>query len=198
MFDEGPMAPGVFDFEELANLLVEQGSAASPARIHGALSGLLAAGAQPLAELGLDAVSQLLDLVAHGELAEQILSLYTVTAGSLADEDFEFHPLLPEDDEALDVRIEALGDWSAGFLLGFNWQHGRTPAQAETLSADSREILSDLAALAEVAPADDEDEDESEAHYAELVEYLRFAVLNVFMDTRIALTEAQDGSGLVH
>jgi len=201
MFDDTHSQIGVFDFEQLSNLLVEQGSAVSPARIHGALSGLLAAGAQPLAELGLDAVTHLLEVVAHGELAEQILSLYTVTSGALLDESFEFHPLLPDDEEALAVRTEALGDWCAGFLLGFAQQNGKTPAQAGALSADSSEILSDLAVLAEASLGDeDDDEDEAESNYMELVEYVRFAVLNVYTDSQIALAEAQETTpnGSVH
>lgn len=190
MFDDQHAQVGVFDFEQLANLLVEQGSAVSPARLHGALAGLLAAGAEPLAELGLDAVSQGLDLVAHGELAEQVMSLYRVTAEALADEAFEFHPLLPDDEDELDVRTEGLGDWCAGFLLGFAQQNAATPAQAGALSADSSEILSDLAALAEATVGDeDDDADEAESNYLELVEYVRFAVLNVYTDTRISQAE---------
>ena len=40
---------------------------------------------------------------------------------------------------------------------------------------------------------DDGDEDEAESNYFELVEYLRFATLNVYMDTRISQRES-DGS----
>ncbi|MFK7975963.1 MAG: UPF0149 family protein [Halioglobus sp.] len=188
MFDELTPSVGVFDFEELANQLLEQGSAVSPARLHGMLAGLLSAGAQPIPELGLDAASHLLEVSAYGELAEQIMQLYTVTAGALADEEFEFHPLLPDDEEALDVRTEALADWSAGFLLGFAQQNGKTPEQSSALSTDSSEILSDMAAMAEASMSEEEDgeEDEAESHYWELVEYVRFATLNVYMDIRIA------------
>lgn len=195
MIDDVVASVAVFDFEELANHLLEQGSVVSPARLHGVLAGLLAAGAQPIPELGLDAASHLLQITAHGELAEQIMQLYTITAGALADEEFEFHPLMPDDEEALDVRTEALGDWSAGFLLGFAQHNGKTPDQASALSADSSEIMADMAALAEasLSEEDDADEDESEANYWELVEYIRFATLNVYMDTRIADRET-DGA----
>ena len=40
-----------FDFEELANHLLEQGLEASPAELHGCLCGLLAAGAGTTAKL---------------------------------------------------------------------------------------------------------------------------------------------------
>ncbi|HDY81761.1 MAG TPA: hypothetical protein ENH48_02245, partial [Halieaceae bacterium] len=55
-----------------------------------------------------------------------------------------------------------------------------------TLSEDSSDILKDFAAIAQAAvdedETEDEDEDEAEDSYMELVEYLRFAVLNVYMD----------------
>ena len=61
-----------FDFEELANQLLEQGLTASPADLHGCIAGLLAAGASPQAEAGLAALHQALDLDRYGELAEQV------------------------------------------------------------------------------------------------------------------------------
>lgn len=191
MFDELTKGVGVFDFEELANHLLEQGSEVSPARVHGCLSGVLAAGAQPLAEVGLDAVTQALNVTPHGDLAEQVMQLYTVSAAALADEEFAFHPLLPDDEEELDVRTEAMADWCAGFLLGFAHEGARESASQQALSPDSTEILSDMAAMAEAtldaeAEEDEESKDDAENNYFELVEYLRFAVLNVFMDTRIA------------
>ena len=51
-----------FDFEELANQLLEQGLTASPADLHGCIAGLLAAGASHQAEAGLAALHQALDL----------------------------------------------------------------------------------------------------------------------------------------
>jgi uncharacterized protein YgfB (UPF0149 family) len=56
MFDEESGASGVFLFDEFADHLQEQGVDASPSRVHGCLSGLLAAGAPRQAEYGLDAL----------------------------------------------------------------------------------------------------------------------------------------------
>ena len=47
-------------------------------------------------------------------------------------------------------------------------------------------MLRDIAAMAQAEPADDESEEDAEDSYIELVEYLRVAVVNVFMDTGCA------------
>lgn len=182
MYESSQGAVAVFDFEEIANHLVEQGSHVSPAEIHGCLSGLLSSGAGQEGELGLDRLCQALDLVAHGELADQIMQLYRATAAALADEEFGFHPLLPADDEDIDLRTAALANWCRGFLAGFALMRADPVNSAREWSSDAREILEDFAALAQATVGENETADESEGSYMEIVEYLRFAVLNLFME----------------
>lgn len=182
MYDDLSDEVGVFDFEELANHLLEQGLEASPSQLHGCLSGLLAAGAEAEPEVGLDALAQALDLVVHGELAARLMQLYTVTAVALQDDEFTFHPLLPDDDADLAERTAAMADWCKGFLAGFAQVSAEAEKQAKALSEDSGEVLRDIASIAEADVDEEEDEEDSEESYMELVEYLRFAVLNVYMD----------------
>lgn len=167
----------VFDYDEMANHLLEQGQQASPSTIHGCLCGLLAAGAGGQAELGLAALGQALDLSLHGELAAQVMQLYTVTAAALQDEEFDFHPLLPDDEVDIVERTGALAGWCRGFLAGYAQVAGQPAGQ------DCSEILSDFAAIAEAEVDTEADEEESESSYTEIVEYMRFAALNVFMDS---------------
>lgn len=176
MFEMEENGGRVFDFNELADQLLEQGLELSPAQLHGALCGLLAAGASTEAEAGLAAVAQALDVELYGELAAQVMAMYRVSAAALEDEEFDFYPLLPADEVEIKERTEALGGWCRGFLAGF--------AQASTGPAgtQSGEILSDMASIAEAEVDPEADEEESEASYAELVEYLRFAALNVATD----------------
>ncbi len=178
MFDDGDESLGVFDFDELADHLVEQGLETSPAELHGTLCGLLAAGAPAEPEAGLALLQQALDLSLHGELAGQLLQLHRVSAAALEDEAFEFHPLLPDDDTEIAVRTVALGRWCSGFLTGFAQVKQRQPG------GDSGEILTDFAAIAEAGVDDEADEEESESAYTELVEYVRFGCLNIYLDTR--------------
>ena len=71
VYDEFQGDTGVFDFEELANHLLEQGQQSSPSALHGCLCGLLAAGAPREGEFCLEALAQALELVLHGDLAGQ-------------------------------------------------------------------------------------------------------------------------------
>lgn len=192
MYDDTAADVGVFDFDELGNHLLEQGCDVSPSRLHGCLCGLLAGGADEQAEVGLDAVAQTLDIVFYGELAERIMQLYTVTAAALADDEFTFHPLLPGDDDDIDVRTAALAEWSSGFLVGFAQLRPQKAGGADPLTQDSGEVLSDIAAMAQATVDDGEDDDDNdlEENYWELVEYLRFAVLNVYTDSHIAKSES--------
>lgn len=195
MYDESAAGDAVFSFDELCDLLVEQGLQSSPSELHGCLCGLLASGASSQAELGLDALCRTLDLALHGELAEQAMRLYVVTAAALEDEEFDFHPLLPDDAIGIAQRTEALARWCSGFLAGFACDVGRGETSAGDLSPDSGEILTDFAALAEAEVDEEASEEESEASYAELVEYLRFAALNVYMDSRARLGDGDLSPG---
>ena len=181
MFDDDSQSAVPFDFDELADHLLEQGADVSPAQVHGCLCGLLAAGAPTQAEYGLDALDQVLALVAHGELAGRILQLYAATAAALVDEEFAFHPLLPDDEVDIAERTAALARWCNAFLAGVAYA---SAAQHSQWSEQGREILEDIAAMAQADLGDDDDvdEDELEGSYTEIVEYLRFAVLNLHLE----------------
>jgi uncharacterized protein YgfB (UPF0149 family) len=182
MDNDGDTQSRVFDWDGLSDQLLEQGLDTSPAALHGCLSGLLAGGAEPQAELGLDALSQALGLVLHGELAEEAMRLYTVTAAALEDEEFDFHPLLPPDEVDLGERTLALASWSRGFLSGFAFQTAKLDRGDAPLPGESSEILKDFAALSQAVLDDEEDEQVSENSFMELYEYLRFATLNFYME----------------
>jgi len=53
-------------------------------------------------------------------------------------------------------------------------------------------VLKDVAAIAEATVDAESDADESENHFFELTEYLRFATLNLFMN---AIENADDPGG---
>lgn len=184
MYDEMDGAGTVFDYDELADHLLEQGLQNAPSELHGCLCGLLAAGAPIQAEAGLDGLTQVLAISLHGELAAQILQLYQVTGAALQDEEFDFHPLLPDGEVDIGQRTDALAQWSRGFLAGFAHETARAGRSRDSLSADSGEILEDFAAIAQAEVDQESAEEDSESSYAELVEYLRFAALNVYMDSR--------------
>ncbi len=192
MFDAPPGETEVFDFDEIANHLVEQGLDNSPSELHGCLCGLLAAGAQASAEAGLAGLNQALNLDLHGDLAALVMQLYEVTDGALRDEAFDFHPLLPADDSDIESRTESVAAWCRGFLAGY------ARAANGNAGRDAGEILKDIAAIAEAAVDREAEEEESENSLVEIVEYLRFAVLNIFMDQPGAGEPGAPGPAAAH
>ena len=185
MYNDSELDTSLFDFDEIADHLLEQGALLSPSQIHGCLSGALAAGAQDDGEVGLDALAQALDLMAHGELADELMRLYQVTGIAIRDDEFTYDLLMPDDETEVGVRVEALGSWCNGFLAGVAHVGSRTDSE---WSADSKEILEDVAEMALVAIGPGESEEESEASYIEIIEYLRIAVLNLYFENEATST----------
>jgi uncharacterized protein YgfB (UPF0149 family) len=198
MFDEFPGSSSVFDFDELADHLVEQGEQASPSELHGCLTGQLAAGGSSDPAAGLDGLNQTLKVNLHGELAQRVQELHTATLAALRDEEFAFHPLLPDDEVELDQRVLALGLWCRGFMAGYARATAATGRGDRALPGDAAEILKDIATIGQVGVDDEAGEEESEGHYAELVEYLRFATLNVYMDGQASAPGGCSGSTSLH
>jgi len=192
--DEFEPAP-TFDFDEVAGHLLEQGALLSPSQVHGCLCGLLGAGAPVEAEYGVDALASSLDLVAHGELASRAMQLYTVSAATLRDDEFTFAPLLPADEVDIALRTEALADWCNGFLTGFAYVAAAAEKSGSVLSGESGEALRDIAAMSRAEAGADELGEEAEESYFELVEYLRVAVVNIYMDNSGEPGERNDSGG---
>lgn len=186
MYDDLHDEVAVFDFDEFADHLLDQGLEASPSQLHGCLSGLLGAGAPAEPEYGLDALAQSLNLDLHGELADRVMQLYLVTAAALRDEEFTFLPLLPDEEEEIGLRTAALANWCEGFLAGFAYRIAVNEPAAGALSQDVGEVLRDIAAMAQAESGADENEEDAEDSFIELVEYLRVAVVNVFLESSAA------------
>lgn len=158
---------------EVAAAADRMAMASSPAELHGALCGWLAAG-------GPDKAAWLAEVLANPELptpeADSALDrLRMVSVEQLNDADFGFELLLP-DDGALKPRAAALFVWCRAFLGGFGLAVGD-----KSLSDDGREALEDLANLAS-AQLDEADDDGDEEALAEIEEYLRMVVLLLHAD----------------
>ncbi len=147
--------------------------------VHGTLCGLLCANSNA----GADVWQQALwpgqpggDLLATG-IHEIFSQIHTVTRRQLNDPTCEFQMLLPGDGDSLDARVNALGDWCQGYLIGLSLG-GIT--DFTLLPEDAREITKDLLEIARAGTSCElEGSEEDENAYAELVEYLRVGVLLV-------------------
>ncbi|OOC11104.1 MULTISPECIES: UPF0149 family protein [Thioalkalivibrio] len=160
--------------ERLAHGLRTMGFAQTPASAHGLITGCLVADpeagndllikslgeALPLTENPAEAFDRLVDELRRHLLAQ----LYDIELG--------FAPLVPEDAE-IETRAQALSEWADGFISGL----GQTPRLGGLKpSAESAEILRDLAEIARMDP-EPEDSEASEKDFEELSEYVRVGVL---------------------
>jgi uncharacterized protein len=157
--------------DELAAALAAAAVPAGAAEAHGALCGSLAA------VPGLSAaewVDQLLPQAGPSEVALRsrnlLETLFGETAESLAGQDMDFEPLLPDDAEPLEQRVAALAEWCAGFLWGLGTAD--LPPSAE-LPAEVAEVLSDFGEISRAGVDAQETPESNESSYAELVEYVR-------------------------
>ncbi|ROO25874.1 UPF0149 family protein [Salinisphaera orenii] len=161
-------------FDALQHGLTEARSVQTPGEVHGTLTGMLCVDNKASPPRAVDDVeqSEMLD-TALGALREMTLE-------GLFDPDLSFKPLLPDDDVALERRVQALARWCAGYLYGLSHDGTFDPEQ---LSAEVREVVRDLTQLSRAGlTAEDSDVESAEADYAELVEYVRVGVQMVFLE----------------
>ena len=103
-------------------------------------------------------------------------ALCTATWQQLAERQSDFMLLLPDEDDSVQVRAEAMGQWCEGFLHGLvSEAHGdelRERLAGEPLS----DIIEDMLEITRGAAGDEaDDEEEDDDALSELVEYLRVA-----------------------
>lgn len=173
--------------QQLQDMQVEVGAS----EVHGHLCGRLVGGHIILGTGGQRVVQDLLGLEVgqENEAVQSWLELMQHSDKQLETTTFEFEMLLPDDDYDLGVRLESLADWCNGFLEGL----GHTLAASELKSnAEMREILSDLAEIGNLS-LDVEDTNENEAYYAELYEYVRIAVMNLYSLFRTSALDEAEG-----
>lgn len=156
------------------------GSAASAAEAHGTLVGLLSTAAEDLP--GSWIANTLADATEGTDVPtaaerDALAALHRATAEALAGQQMAFAPFLPDDEEPLEVRVEALGSWCQGYLYGLAVRGLRS---LDELPDDVREILADLAQIAQAAPDDELDDEGGEGAYMELVEYIRVGVQLIY------------------
>ncbi|HET7662947.1 MAG TPA: UPF0149 family protein [Rhodanobacteraceae bacterium] len=110
--------------------------------------------------------------------------------------EMSLEPLLPADTKPLRERVDALVDWTRGFLGGF----GLAGATAEALSDDGREVLRDLGTIAASRlTLEDQDEDDSDADESALIELLEFVRVGaMLLHTEMAMAGSPPAGGRPH
>ena len=172
----GTMVISDIRFQDFEDVLATAGSLADAAEAHGSLCGALCSVSPYRMQ---DWVNEILPdgTALSDESAAMLERVFTATANSFGEQGMEFEPLLPDDEQPLNGRANALALWCSGFLYGLGSGH---ISDLEALNGDVGEIVRDFTEISR-ATGDDADADESnEQAYAELVEFIRVAAQVVF------------------
>ena len=171
------------DYDTLEAKLAAAIVTASAAEVHGLLTGWLCA---PPTAVGEGAAFLRKQLAVENPTAARLVDELAAEVGDwtharLADPQFGFAPLLPDDSEGIARQTEALADWCRGYVYGLAEGGVR---DLKHLPKDVREFLEDMLSLAGAeSDATASEEDEARA-LAELVEYVRVGVQLVYETLR--------------
>ena len=171
------------EFERWANVFTAHKAFSHPSELHGVLCGRLAAGSRIDEPEWLAMVCEHMGLADEAaeesdDLAPFMNSAYGKTLKQLQSTDMSFQPLLPDDDYAIEQRLEALVAWVRGFLEGMALAAGASLGQAPD---EIRELIEDMVAISQLSE-DEESDDESEQQLLEITEYVRLGALAVFTE----------------
>ncbi len=179
------------DFDDCCNQMLEFGYEVSPSELHGLLSGVVSTGLKIRPDSVIALVLKHVDAESCSERNRStILAMHTFIEREMFSEDSRYTLFLPDDELDLSQRLRCLAAWCQGFLVGF----GTASAQKQIarFSAETEEALKDIVNIANLSDDFDAADDEvNETAYAELVEYLKVAVL--LMSSELLQGTPRDG-----
>ncbi len=175
------------DYLQWEKLLGRSGFSLPPSEVQGCLCGYLASGADRVA-----AWLRLFDEdFAQGDVLAQecqaaLHELFRATLAVLQAAEFELDLLLPGDEQPLAQRVAALRAWCSGFLYGL----GASGMRGWQDNPETSALLHDVDQISQ-AEMEGTGKDDEQA-YAELVEFLRLAVINIYFDQAKLSHESAD------
>ncbi len=170
-------------FSNLEETLKKLGAHVGAAETHGLLTGMISMAAASSNESALR--SALLESLECGKPSKKQWGVLNAAGTQIKDDlngvECGFNMLLPNDEEKLSARIDALGFWCRGYLSGL----GLAGVTQDQLHNDTvKELVQDLSQIAHVSIETDESE-EDEENYMELVEFVRVAVQNIKVELSV-------------
>lgn len=173
------MSISVDRYIQIESALVLAGSEVSVSEVHGLIVGAIAnhmkSGQTPdllqLLEPNADANNG-----PYAQLSDVLYDLYRENSGFLLEAKEGFDLLLPDDDESLENRTEAIAAWSKGYMLGLLYNNAFSLDQ---IPENGSEIARDIMQISEVSAGEDNEQEEDWA-LAELQEYLKVGCQLIF------------------
>jgi hypothetical protein len=155
--------PALPEYDDVDDWFLSLEAEATPAELHGQLSGLIAGNGTPKPNQWLAICSELLEVnVQPGTpIADELCALIETVTQQFSVEGFGLELLVPDEQAPMLERVEGLGQWCQGFLTGFALA-GNTQQGWKNLSEESREVLTDLASIAQVMVDEDDAEQQEQ------------------------------------
>lgn len=185
------------DHNELEESLKRCGASWNAGQAHGLLcSRLTVAG-------GDGAVSWLAQVLAETEAdnalrreCETMLDAVCATTWrQLVERQSEFILLLPDDEDAAELRAEAMGHWCEGYLHGLVTEKHSEALRKRLGEEPLADIIKDMLEITRATVDEEGGTDDNEEAYAELVEYLRVAVQLAYEELAEFREPAEEQSG---
>ena len=183
------------DFASMQAIITSENVQAHASELHGVLSGLVCAGFE---FEDTSYIAMLNDLFNEGDnfpnpVKSALKKMYSELWSNILDDSYGFNLLLPDDDDSMAERGNALSIWVQGFNLGFGLQQKDKPV----LSEEVKEVLTDFGEIANLSDEMDEDEDTEQAFF-EISEYVRISALLCFSELATPPLIASDSNKTVH
>ena len=124
-----------------------------------------------------------------------VRELFEETRAALSGQNMEFELLLPDDDQPLERRTEALCLWCNGFIYGLGTAGHSDPTR---LAGDAGEIVRDFNQIMQAGVDESEGEEANESAFAELVEYVRVGVKNVYEQLAVQREQPSEPAVALH
>lgn len=190
------MNEGTSEYDSLADTLADAGVISSLSEIHGGICGVMCVGGIQAVDRWLDRTIEEWQPDSAGGVVEVLRGLELATWRMLSDTQMSFEPLLPGEDEPLDIQVRGLALWCHGFLTGLGFGGMKAPDGPE--DSDIEEIARDFAEISRAALSEEDAENVEQSGFAlaELKEYIRVSVQLVF--ERFELKRPEAGGDTVH
>lgn len=177
------------DFSSAQAVITTENIQSHASEIHGVLTGLICAG---FTFEDQNYIGMLSDLFNNGDLFPApvkvlITQMYSELWADILDNNYAFQLMLPDDDDSIMERGNALSHWVQGFNLGFGLQQKNTPVTSNEI----KEVLSDFSEIANLSDEMEEDEDTEQAYF-EINEYVRISALLCFSELGASPTTVEN------
>ena len=178
--------PALPSYTNLQSLMADANTYLGAAELHGLLCGFICHG-----DLAPDAGCMNLilndaDEQEYDQLVKQIKLIFGTSVQQLSDFGFEFELLLPDDESSFTEQLEAVSQWSEGFILGMEFAQKE---RRKTYSTDVKEMIEDIRKIASAYQRFLENKgEENEEVIMEIIEHLRMGALFIFTELNAAQT----------